>query len=937
MRARPAAAILLVLLLTGAAATSTSLPARAAAPSPAVQEYGGCLNAGKKGDLLFLFDESISLQTSDPEAGRVKAARYLVDQLAEVSDRKSIDLEVSVGGFSDDYQPVLPWTRLGGAGTAQVAAAVEEFRTRDDGVQTDYWSGLNGARSALSAHAEAEGERCQAIVWFSDGKFDVSLSPSQYESNKRARTKSYAPGLDLRDASDAAKARDAAEEDFCRPKGLADQLRVRGITLFAIGLTSPSASRSDFDTMSAVATGSGSCGQRQKPSPGSFTPAEGIDDLLFAFDQIGRPGQVATKPLCQSADPVACRSVAQSFVLDDSITSVHLLATADVPVPKALEVYLFAPGRDAPVQLVRREGGLSPRGSRFEWLTDTTVSVDLVNPDRRASSWTGQWALVLLDPTKSSPGARSTVSISIAGNLFPSWPDQKTTALHTGESVTGLRFGLVDDKGRTVDARRLKGTGTLDAQLLLRDGTTLPVAEGLALRDLGKRATTLALTDVPVGRADLQLSLHVRTADFGGIRGTELAPQVVTVPVDVLAPRGTPQLAQLADFGSVTGPVDAAATLRVTGPGCVWLDGSSPDVQAEPEQVGAVSVTSTARGEGTCLRVAEGQTADLGLRLTTEQPGNGTLAGTVPVVVAPLDALNRQTVVQVPFTADLQRPIQALNFALALVAALLLGPGIPLALLALVKWLTAKIPARPLLAQQMLVHVREGRVLRDGVPLALRDTDFGAMVPLGAAGSRRTSVAGTTLRTRTGLSPFGAGFVSVETSGQVGLSSTHPRPYGRRRQARLPLAVHNTWVATRAASAPRDEATLLLLVGLDPAGDRRRQLVDDVAARLPELMAELEVGPDGNAGVASPPSASRPEAGAAADYLGTSADDPWVASAASALPSGRQPQVGRTGSGAPVPAAEPARSEWDRTPSAPSPQSESWSFDNAFDDDGHAR
>jgi hypothetical protein len=204
----------------------------------------------------------------------------------------------------------------------------------------------------------------------------------------------------------------------------------------------------------------------------------------------------------------------------------------------------------------------------------------------------------------------------------------------------------------------------------------------------------------------------VRTADFGGIRGTDLTPQVVNLPVDILAPRGTPQLGQLVDFGGATGAVDASAALHVTGPGCVWLAGSAPDLEAEPEGVAPVAVSSTANTAETCLRVPEGQAADLPVRLTTAEAGNGSLAGFLPVVVTPLDALDKQTVVAVPFTADLHRPIKPLNFALSLIAALLLGPGIPLALLALVKWLTAKIPGNLLLVQRMRVRVQEGQVLR---------------------------------------------------------------------------------------------------------------------------------------------------------------------------------------------------------------------------------
>lgn len=899
----------LAALLLGLGLISSPWQAGAATTNPAVQEYGGCLNAAKQGDLLLLFDESLSLRTSDKPDGRVVAARYLVGQLAEVATRESIDLSVAVAGFSDDYHPTLGWTGLRGAGSAQVLQAVDQFKTRDDGVQTDYWNGLNGARSELSSRAEGDPNRCQAIVWFSDGKFDVSLSKNQYQDHPSARAKAYGSNLDLGNANDAVKAKAAAEQDLCRPKGLADQLRIGGITLFAVGLTSTDASVSDFTTMQDVSTGSHQCGRRQHPTPGTFTAANNIDDLIFAFGKIGRTGTETNPPLCQSADANTCRKLAQSFVLDESITNVHLLATTNAPQPKAIGVYLFEPGRVPAIPLPRKGTRLDPPGSSFHWITDKTLSIDLVNANRRAPNWTGQWTLVFLDPTKRSAGVRAKVSISITGNLFPSWPAHAKTRLYTGDTVRGLHFGLADDKGRPIDPAALRGTGSLNADLVEGDGSVRTIAHGIGLREVARRSNALPLGGVPPGRAQVKLTLQVRTAALNKkIGGTDLTPQVVTIPVDVLPPRGTPQLGRLADFGSITGSVDASTTLPVTGPGCVWMSSASPDVEAGPQEVGATTITSSAKAASTCFRVPAGQTAQLPLRLTTQEPGNGTLAGKMPLVVSPLDAPDKQTVVQVDFKADLHKPLQALNFALALIAALLLGPGIPLALLALVKRLTAQIPGRPLLAQKMTVQVRAGQVLRDGAPLALRDTDFANMVPLVNRGSRSTQALGTPLQTRTGLSPFGAGFVTAETPGQVALSSTHPEPYGKQHQARLPLAVHDTWVASRASAAPAGEASLLLLAGLDPTGERRRKLLEDVAARLPDLMPRLGAGQASTQEVPDPIGSSLTGGSTTAvDYF----------SSPGATPSMDHPDT----AGAANPAGKPP--------------TESWSFDSAFNDDGH--
>src|SRR6185437_16563009 len=81
----------------------------------AVNRYGGCLASQKAGDLLILVDESGSLQSSDPHAARVEAAKYLVKTLGGYADRTSSKLDVAIAGFSEGYSLRQDWTPLSGA------------------------------------------------------------------------------------------------------------------------------------------------------------------------------------------------------------------------------------------------------------------------------------------------------------------------------------------------------------------------------------------------------------------------------------------------------------------------------------------------------------------------------------------------------------------------------------------------------------------------------------------------------------------------------------------------------------------------------------------------------------------------------------------------------------------------------------------------------
>ncbi len=904
-----ALAVTAALVLTVVGLTLNPPTARAA--DAAVEAYGSCLVGEKKGDLLMLFDESGSLKSSDPEQARVTAARYLVRQLVRSAASSAFDLDVSLAGFSTDYHQVLGWTALTADNQAKVLAGVDEFAGRNNGRQTDYWNGLNGARTRLAAKAKGDPDRCQAVVWFSDGAFDISLvKPDDYANAEDGRRKLYAPDADLRRQDEVDQAKAAALKDLCRPKGLADQVRQQGVTLFAVGLSGDS--KPNFDTMRNVATGQDSCGRRTKPVPGSFTPVENIDDLIAAFDKITNPGTTTTTRICQKA-PAQCREQGHVFVLDNSLNRVHILGDAKKP---GREVYLLPPvGQGPPIQLKRARGEteiaqIKDSASTYEWVTDRTVVVDLDNAALKARPWTGAWSLVFVDPAESAAGDKVDSTISISADIFPVWPNR--TELRSGEA-TDLTFGLANSRGQTIDASRLLGTVGFTATLLTPDGQELDIAT------LGK--TTLSqpqrvdLTGVPPGQGTLRLTLDVTTAAAGSVPGTKLEPRSADLSVDIAPPRGLPTLGSEVDFGSITGPAEAAGALSVAGPGCVWLPTNADlEVEVGPEGVDPVAITAAESSAERCLKVREGEQATLQLQLTTAEAGNGTLAGTVPVTVAPIDAPDRTTVLDVPFTADLHRPLKPAIFLAGFLAALILGPGIPLLLLAALKRWTAKIPGQTLVAQEIPVTVTEGQVLRDGAPLALRGTDFNSIVRLQANGSRTAEVPGARLQTKTGWSPFGAGFVETVMPGRVALSSTHSEPYGSERVARLPLAVHNTWFVSRDPGAPAGQATVVVLAGLDPTGERRQKLVDDIATRLPGLMPALGGAP----ATVTPESGTDPYG---TDRWGTGPDNP---------PAGPTSPTGPARP-APTPPPPPAR------PATPAAPEQPFSFDFSADEDDPGR
>ena len=131
-----------------------------------------------------------------------------------------------------------------------------------------------------------------------------------------------------------------------------------------------------------------------------------------------------------------------------------------------------------------------------------------------------------------------------------------------------------------------------------------------------------------------------------------------------------------------------------------------------------------------------------------------------------------------PFVASLIEPLNTTNFVLVLIAALLLGPGIPLALLYASKWWVSKIPDTPMLAERIPVEVSNDVVLRDGEPFAMAETDLIQPVPGLAGGTRKLTVQGVTLTVDDGPQPVRRGYVTRRRRrfGQHGLGAARIRP-----------------------------------------------------------------------------------------------------------------------------------------------------------------
>src|ERR1700704_5663234 len=130
-----------------AALAGWSIPSAHAAPAEraggGAKRFGAFLASQKAGDLVLLFDESSSLQGTDPQAARVQAARYLLQTLGRYADRVGANLEGATSGFSETYTREQDWTKLTGSTADQVGAQLSSIATENSGIDTDYWLALD--------------------------------------------------------------------------------------------------------------------------------------------------------------------------------------------------------------------------------------------------------------------------------------------------------------------------------------------------------------------------------------------------------------------------------------------------------------------------------------------------------------------------------------------------------------------------------------------------------------------------------------------------------------------------------------------------------------------------------------------------------------------------------------------------------------------------
>lgn len=870
-------ALLFSFLLTGFLPTNYAL----AAPTPgsAVQDFGACLQQHKRGAILLTIDTSGSLKSTDPSRARVVGAQVLLAGLARSAQAGRFTLDVGISGF--DFTLSKPdWMALTPARLAALQSSVAAIGARDDGFETDYWSALTMARSALDQRAPVdEAGGCRALIVFTDGKYELTARTSAEDLRKYQATKPISGVEQVHITTDAAANQvvTAGKHDICRPGGVADQSRVDGITTFAVGLSSTGPNgTTDFGFLKGIATNAdGGCGKQ--PGRGVFVSAENIQDLVLAFDAFAdprnQPGPVVPKGICPR---VACSSDQHVFALDSSIRRIHLLGAANVD---GILTQLRVPNQAA----VTLRYSVGPRvvmaGSTsltVTWFSRSVVSIDA--DYGQAENWNGTWSLLFIDPTGDNPNGVSKTQLTISGDL-----EGEVAPVGQVTSSATARFQLrtVRTDGTPVQLGSPLPTVTAEVIATSTADPTKPVTvvTNLPVKSSSVNFSWAVPPSFPAGAATLTTVLRVRTAT-----GLQLAPQSRRTPLTVAAPPNAPVVhTKSVDFGLIQGTASGKGAVRISGAGCAWL--SAADFTVFPERAKNDTVTSDHTGPSKCLSVPDGGEVDLELLLRNPASANGKVQGKLTLQLAPKGFPDRASPVVLPFTASVEGEAKASVEIAVFVLAMLVGLGVPLGGYAYLKWRAGAFPGGAVDWLTTPVEVT-GSVASLTDPSTVHEQHLQRSAPI-SQGAREAILGPLVARARFRWRPDQPGRAVLDAPGRVGVGSEPEHVESKSGLPLLPLALQNSWAFLLLGPGDAEvlRGELLLVVAQGASAAQLSDLAQRAVSELPNRLAEARgqwpdvvradpptagVGTAASATTGDPPGGSNPS-----DWTGSSNPPSW--------------------------------------------------------------
>jgi len=841
-----------------AAAPNTQAQAGAPSSSPALTRLASCVAGRKQLAVVVLVDESGSLKKTDPTNSRVAAAQVAATGLADLVRRsgKNLRVDVQVAGFGVDFEQGAQWVTVGPESTSEVSNQILSFADRNRGIDTDYVNALQGALESVRTHAQAmpsaDGQLpCTAVIWFTDGKFDVEdrLGSTTKQSGKdnrgESQSKDYAQDIDLYAKGGGASTVARGKEVLCNSGGLADQFRSSETSILGVALTT-GIDPADQDFLRSVVTGP-NCGAQDGTSNGDLLAGD-LSQLIGFFDQVvtelGNPSakdeaNLSTCPLEQTT----CPQGTKTFEVDGALERFHVLAQVDAP---GIAVRLTAPGAtplNIPVSgspTPTEPSTAGPNAVTWAWLSADALTID-AESSQSGANWAGTWSVTFVDTTGSNPGAPVRAKIYLFGDVLPEVADK--TQFRAGEK-NPFTVRLTRTAGTPIPPTSLSGEVRIVATVTdPQTKQTVDLGPLVADGEVWKGEYTAPL-DISASSVNLSL-----TADVTTRTGIALAPTVSTAAVSILPPAGYPTVrTRNISVGPLIGTQPVESKIAVQGSNkadtCVWLS----ELQLQDGLVGPGEIEAVVQGSGgsqkDCLKIAQGKNAELILSFTPQQSQRGLATGTLKLATKSVN-LDDIRAVSIPFDAQLVKPASAGTAWAIFALLLLLGVGIPLLAFYLTNYLVGKFaPLQLLQSCSVPINLSETAAMRSGSQtgsriLVAEDFNNHGFVPhASTARLRAFTCNGVDFKSQVSKNPFRPPSGVARVANTQVFGSDRGNSSGS--AGKIPLWVTGEWVFIPDPVADTEAPVTGMLIAFVLATERNQaieKLNERLIERLPSLAA----------------------------------------------------------------------------------------------------
>ena len=665
---------LVVLLLGALVSIGLTAPPASAAPSrtprsthaqtatappappqiPGVASLADCVRSGRPLLALFLIDTSGSLQQTDPTNQRVAGVKTALQGLASLqangTTKHPAQIDVQLDGFSVGLQQASQWTSLTGSSVGTLDSQADSFAGQNTGQDTDYYAALAGANQAIANEASAVSgatTACSAILWFTDGQYDVEPRLSPQAVATLGANKAYAPDIDLTMPGGGLQLIARGKQLLCEPGGLDDHMHAAGIAIVAVAIDTQIAP-ADQAFLSSVATGNG-CGTPPKTPTGASLQTGDLSQLVLSFNAVANSAaggtQLGASTTTTPCPGTPCASGTRTFNVDRTLNRVNLLTLA---ANAGINLELKAPGVGAPIRITAGTSGRGTLGAstiHFVWINGQTCSIDIT----LGAQAVGEWQIIFIGPATLTAAGPVQTQIHVYADITPTLLRAPT-----------LRSGAQGVFDVSIANSRRQAIGAQDVRhaTLTATATDPLTGEQQPLRVQSFRGGQFHLLYTPNARVAsitvIQITLIIVT--FGGI---QLAPIQRTFRQPIELPAAYPRLATSEvslNTPEGTGGDGALTLIGGTHSACVWIDPTAPQTSTPNTQV---NYTEAPSRRSQCLKLASGQHRTLPLTVIPNPALPGVITTSVALHLVVVNV--RVIVIIIPLTLTLTSQVLPQN------------------------------------------------------------------------------------------------------------------------------------------------------------------------------------------------------------------------------------------------------------------------------------